>query len=309
MAQITAALVKELREKTGAGMMDCKKALAESDGDVEGAVDWLRKKGLSAAAKKSGRVAAEGLVGVAVDGAKGAVVEVNAETDFVGRNEIFQGFVETATKLALEADGGIDALKAAQVPGEGRNVEEQVTHLVATIGENMQLRRSESLAVSEGVVAAYVHSAVKPGIGKIGVLVGLESSGDADKLTELGKQLAMHIAAASPRFLSTDEVDADTLERERQVLTDQAKESGRPDDVIAKMVDGRMRKFYEEVVLLEQIYVISEDKAKVSKVVEAAAKDIGAPVKLIGFVRFALGEGIEREEKDFASEVAEAVGG
>ncbi len=309
MAQITAALVKELREKTGAGMMDCKTALAESDGDVEAAVDWLRKKGLSAAAKKSGRVAAEGLVGVAVDGGKGAVVEVNAETDFVGRNETFQGFVETATKLALDAGGDIEALKAVQVPGEGRTVEEQVTHLVATIGENMQLRRADAVSVSEGVVAPYVHSAVKPGVGKIGVLVGLESSGDAGKLDELGKQLAMHIAAASPRFLSTDEVDADTLERERQVLTDQAKESGRPDDVIAKMVEGRMRKFFEEVVLLEQIYVISEDKAKVAKVVEEAAKDIGAPVKLTGFVRFALGEGIEREDKDFASEVAEAVGG
>ncbi len=309
MAQITAALVKELREKTGAGMMDCKTALAESGGDVEAAVDWLRKKGLSAAAKKSGRVAAEGLVGVVVDGPKGAVLELNAETDFVGRNDSFQAFVETATKLALDVDGDLDKLKATQVPGEGRTVDEQVTHLVATIGENMQLRRTAALSVNEGVVAAYVHSAVKPGIGKIGVLIGLESSGDAGKLSELGKQLAMHIAAASPRFLNTEEVDADTLERERQVLTEQAKESGRPDDVIAKMVEGRMRKFYEEVVLLEQIYVISDDKSKVGKVVEAAAKDIGAPVNVTGFVRFALGEGIEREEKDFAAEVAEAVGG
>ena len=308
MAQITAALVKELREKTGAGMMDCKKALAETDGDVEAAVDWLRKKGLSAAAKKSGRVAADGLVGVAVDGTKGAVLEVNAETDFVGRNESFQGFVETATKLALGVDGDLDQLKSVDVPGEGRNVEEQVTHLIATIGENMQLRRAQGLSVSKGAIASYVHAAVKPGLGKIGVLVGLESDADAAKLADLGKQLAMHIAAASPRFLSTDEVDADTLERERQVLTDQAKESGRPDDVIAKMVDGRMRKFFEEVVLLEQIYVVSEDKAKVGNVVEQAAKDAGAPIKVTGFVRFALGEGIDREEKDFASEVAEAAG-
>ncbi|MEQ8510498.1 MAG: translation elongation factor Ts [Rhodospirillaceae bacterium] len=308
MAQITAALVKELREKTGAGMMDCKKALAETDGDLEGAVDWLRKKGLSAAAKKSGRVAADGLIGVAVDGAKGAMLEVNAETDFVGRNDSFQGFVEAATQLTLQVDGDMEKLKTTDMPGEGRNVEEQVTHLIATIGENMKLRRSAALSVDKGVVAAYVHAAVKPGLGKIGVLVGLESEGDTEKLSALGKQLAMHIAAASPRFLTTDEVDAETMQREREVLTDQAKESGRPDDVIAKMVDGRMRKFYEEVVLLEQIYVISEDKAKVSKVVEDAAKDIGSPIKLTGFVKFNLGEGIEREEKDFASEVAQAVG-
>ena len=308
MAQITAALVKELREKTGAGMMDCKKALAETDGYLEGAVDWLRKKGLSAAAKKSGRVAADGLIGVAVDGAKGAMLEVNAETDFVGRNDSFQGFVEAATQLTLQVDGDMEKLKTTDMPGEGRNVEEQVTHLIATIGENMKLRRSAALSVDKGVVAAYVHAAVKPGLGKIGVLVGLESEGDTEKLSALGKQLAMHIAAASPRFLTTDEVDAETMQREREVLTDQAKESGRPDDVIAKMVDGRMRKFYEEVVLLEQIYVISEDKAKVSKVVEDAAKDIGSPIKLTGFVKFNLGEGIEREEKDFASEVAQAVG-
>ena len=309
MAQITAALVKELREKSGAGMMDCKKALSETDGDIEAAIDWLRKKGLSAAAKKSGRVAAEGLVGVAVDGTKGAILEVNAETDFVARNDIFQGFVEAATNLSLGTDGDLEALKTVDVLGEGRNVQDQVIHLVATIGENMQLRRSEALSVSRGVVAAYMHSAVKPGLGKIGVLVALESEGDAEKLTEFGKQLAMHIAAASPRFLTTDGVDAVTQARERQVLTDQAKESGRPDEVIEKMVDGRMRKFFEEVVLLEQVYVISEDKSKVSKVIEAKAEELGSSIKLAGFVRFALGEGIEREEKDFAAEVAEAVGG
>jgi elongation factor Ts len=309
MAQITAALVKELREKSGAGMMGCKKALSETDGDIEAAIDWLRKKGLSAAAKKSGRVAAEGLVGVAVDGAKGAILEVNAETDFVARNDIFQGFVEAATNLSLGTDGDLEALKTVDVLGEGRNVQDQVIHLVATIGENMQLRRSEALSVSKGVVAAYMHSAVRPGLGKIGVLVALESEGDAEKLTEFGKQLAMHIAAASPRFLTTDGVDAVTQARERQVLTDQAKESGRPDEVIEKMVDGRMRKFFEEVVLLEQVYVISEDKSKVSKVIEAKAEELGSGIKLAGFVRFALGEGIEREEKNFAAEVAEAVGG
>ena len=309
MAQITAALVKELREKSGAGMMGCKKALSETDGDIEAAIDWLRKKGLSAAAKKSGRVAAEGLVGVAVDGTKGAILEVNAETDFVARNDIFQGFVEAATNLSLGTDGDLEALKTVDVLGEGRNVQDQVIHLVATIGENMQLRRSEALSVSKGVVAAYMHSAVRPGLGKIGVLVALESEGDAEKLTEFGKQLAMHIAAASPRFLTTDGVDAVTQARERQVLTDQAKESGRPDEVIEKMVDGRMRKFFEEVVLLEQVYVISEDKSKVSKVIEAKAEELGSGIKLAGFVRFALGEGIEREEKDFAAEVAEAVGG
>ncbi len=309
MAQITATQVKELREKSGAGMMDCKTALTESDGDIEAAVDWLRKKGLSAAAKKSGRVAAEGLIGVAIDGTKGAILEVNAETDFVARNDIFQGFVETATGLALDADGDLEALKGAEVPGEGRSVQDQVTHLVATIGENMQLRRASSISVGTGVVAFYMHSAVKPGLGKIGVLVGLESDGNAGKLAELGKQLAMHIAAASPRFLSTDYVDADSSDRERQVLTEQAKESGRPDEVIVKMVEGRMRKFFEEVVLLEQVYVVSEDKAKVSKVIEDAAKDLGTDIKLTGFVRYALGEGIEREEKDFAAEVAVAVGG
>ncbi len=307
MAQITAALVKELREKSGAGMMDCKKALAESEGNIESAVDWLRKKGLSAAAKKSGRVAAEGLIGLKVEGTKGSILEVNAETDFVARNEIFQDFVETATGLTLGADGSLEALKSADVPGEGRNVADQITHLVATIGENMQLRRSAVLSVGNGVIASYMHSAIKPGLGKIGVLVGLESDGEQGKLLELGKQLAMHIAAASPRFLAAADVDVETQERERQILADQAKESGRPDDVIAKMVDGRMRKFFEEVVLLEQIYVVSEEKTKVAKVLEQAAKDIGSDVNISGFIRFALGEGIQREEKDFAAEVAEAV--
>ena len=309
MAQVTAVQVKELREKSGAGMMDCKTALTETDGVIEAAVDWLRKKGLSAAAKKLGRVAAEGLVGVAVDGTNGAILEVNAETDFVARNDTFQGFVEAATGLVLGTDGDLEALKGVDFPGKGRTVQDQITHLIATIGENMQLRRSAFVSVGTGVVASYMHSAVKPGLGKIGVLVGLESDGDAKPLGALGKQLAMHIAATSPRFLSTDDVDAESLARERRVLTDQAKESGRPDEVIAKMVEGRMRKFFEEVVLLEQIHVVSKDKAKVSKVIETAAKDLGVDITVTGFVRFALGEGIERAEKDFAAEVAEAVGG
>ncbi|MFL2770367.1 MAG: translation elongation factor Ts [Rhodospirillaceae bacterium] len=308
MANITAALVKELREKSGAGMMDCKKALAASDSDLESAVDWLRTKGLSAAAKKSSRVAAEGLVGVVIDGNKGALLEVNAETDFVARNEIFQGFVEAATKLSLSTGGDLETLKSINMSGEGRNVADQITHLTATIGENIQLRRSAELSVETGIVASYMHSAVKPNIGKIGVLVALESDGDSRQLLEFGKQVAMHIAAASPRFLSIDDVDADTQLRERQVLTDQAKESGRSEEVIGKMVDGRMRKFFEEVVLLEQGYVISEDKVKVSKIIESKGKELGAAIKITGFSRFVLGEGIEREAKDFAAEVAEAVG-
>ena len=308
MANITAALVKELREKSGAGMMDCKKALAASDCDLESAVDWLRTKGLAAAAKKSSRVATEGLVGVVVDGNKGALLEVNAETDFVARNEIFQHFVEAATKLSLGAGSDLEALKSMNMAREGRNVADEITHLIATIGENMQLRRSAELSVGKGVVASYMHSAVKPNIGKIGVLIGLESDGDAVQLLEFGKQVAMHIAATNPRFLSTDDVDADTQLRERQILTDQAKESGRPEEVIGKMVDGRMRKFFEEVVLLEQLYVVSEDKVKVSKIIESKGKELGAGIKITGFIRFALGEGIEREEKDFVAEVAEAVG-
>jgi len=306
MAEITAALVKDLREKTGAGMMDCKKALTENAGDIEAAIDWLRTKGLAAAAKKAGRVAAEGLVGVAAEGPVGAVVEVNAETDFVGRNDQFQGFVKSVAAVALKSEDNVDAIKAAKL-ASGKTVEEEVTSLIATIGENMSFRRAKVLKVSQGVVATYIHSATAPGLGKIGVLVALESAGDAAKLLEVGKQIAMHVAAANPLFLTVDSVDGAALERERAVLTEQAAASGKPPAVIEKMVEGRIRKYYEEVVLTEQVYVI-DGETKISKVVENAAKDAGAPVKLAGFARFALGEGIEKEEKDFAAEVAAQLG-
>lgn len=307
MAAITAALVKDLREKSGAGMMDCKKALAETDGDIEGAIDWLRKKGLAAAAKKAGRVAAEGLVGVAVSGTSAAVVEVNSETDFVARNEIFQGYVAKVAELGLKANGSIEAL-AAMPFAEGRNVQEQLTFMVGTIGENMHLRRISSLSVSSGVVAAYVHAQVAPGLGKIGVLVALESTGSTAVLEALGKQIAMHVAAANPLFLDVSSVDAGSLARERDVLSEQARASGKPEEIISKMVDGRIRKYYEEAVLLEQIFVIDGEN-KIAKVVANAEKDAGAPIKLTGFVRMCLGEGIEKEESDFAAEVAAAVKG
>ena len=303
MAEISAALVKELREKTGAGMMDCKKALAESKGDIEEASDWLRKKGLSAAAKKSGRIAAEGLVGVAAKGTKGAVVEVNAETDFVARNDKFQEFVKTATQIALDAGGDIETLKVAKYPASGKTVADELTTLVATIGENMNLRRSTTLSVNQGVVASYMHNALTPGLGRIGVLVALESAGATAKLQELAHKLSLHVAAANPIALSTGEVPAATVERERNILTEQAQASGRPPEVIAKMVEGRLRKFYEESVLLEQVFVV-DGETKVSKVVEQAAKEAGAPIKVAGFVRYALGEGIEKKQEDFAAEVA-----
>jgi elongation factor Ts len=305
MAEITAALVKELREKTGAGMMDCKKALTETGGDLEAAVDWLRKKGLAAAAKKSGRVAAEGLIGVTASGPKGAMVEVNAETDFVARNDSFQDLVRGTAAAALEQGGDVEKVKTAKIGGA--TVADKLTNLVATIGENMSLRRSTALAVKNGVVASYVHSAVAPGLGKIGVLVAIESTGDAGKLQALGKQIAMHVAAANPQSLSIDEVDPASLKRERDVLSEQAKASGRPANVIEKMVEGRLRKYYEETVLLEQLYVV-DGESRVSAVVEKAAKEIGAPVTIAGFRRFALGEGIERKESDFAAEVAAQLG-
>ena len=306
MAEITAALVKDLREKTGAGMMDCKKALTETGGDLESAVDWLRKKGLAAAAKKAGRVAAEGLVGVAASGPRGAMVEVNAETDFVARNDSFQDFVRKVTDLAMTAGGDIEKLKSAAYPGGG-TVAEKLTSLVATIGENMSLRRGVGLSVGQGVVASYVHNASSPGLGKIGVLVALESAGPADKVAALGKQLAMHIAAANPLSLSVADLDKAAVERERAVLSEQAKTSGKPDNVIAKMVEGRLRKFYEDVVLLEQVFVV-DGESRVSKVLENAAKEIGAPVKVAAFRRYALGEGIERKTEDFAAEVAAQLG-
>jgi elongation factor Ts len=299
MAEITAALVKELREKTGAGMMDSKKALVETGGDLEAAVDWLRKKGLAAAAKKSGRVAAEGLVGVASDGTRAAIVEVNAETDFVARNETFQHFVETVAKLALDAGGDLETLKAMPF-GSGRTVAEELTHLVATIGENMTLRRAAALSVPDGIVATYVHGALRPGIGRIGVLAALQGEA-SDALLKLGREVGMHVAAARPAALEIGAVDPAELARERAVLVEQARASGKPESVIEKMVEGRLRKFYEEVVLLEQVWV-HDGESRVKAVVAKAG------AKLAGFVRFQLGEGIEKEASDFAAEVAAAAG-
>ncbi|MFQ5784010.1 MAG: translation elongation factor Ts [Alphaproteobacteria bacterium] len=308
MLQISAAQVKALRDKTGAGMMDCKKALLENAGEMEAAVDWLRKKGLAAAAKKAGRIAADGLVGVAVDERRAAVVEVNAETDFVARNAAFQEAVHTVATVALDTGDDIEALKSASYPGSEATVNERLTELVASIGENIQLRRAAALSVGEGVVASYVHGAIAPGLGRIGVLVAIESSGDADKLAALGKQLAMHVAAARPEALTVDDVDSAALERERSVLREQARATGKPEEVVAKMVEGRLRKYYEQVVLLEQTFVI-DGKTKVSKALAEAVKDAGAPVRVSGFVRFALGEGIEKEAADFAAEVASQLAG
>ena len=306
MAEITASMVKDLREKTGAGMMDCKKALNENDGNVEAAVDWLRTKGLSAAAKKSGRVAAEGLVAVATKGNKGAVVELNAETDFVARNEKFQAFLEKLALFVLENGvEDVESLKTTEM--DGKTVTDHITDLIATIGENMQLRRVAYVEVSEGVVAQYVHGALKDGLGKIGVLVALQSSGDAGKLENLGKQIAMHVAAARPEALNIADVDSAKLEREREVLAEQARASGKPEDIIQKMMEGRLRKYYEQVVLLEQTYVIDNEN-KVSQVLENASKDVGGDITLAGYVRFELGEGVEKEEGDFAAEVAAMAG-
>jgi elongation factor Ts len=289
MPEITAALVKGLREKTGAGMMDCKKALTETSGDTEAAVDWLRKKGLAAAAKKSGRVAAEGLVGIASAPGRAAMVEVNTETDFVARNPTFQGFVEAVAQIALTVGEDPDAIKAAAFPGTGRTVGDELTQLVATIGENMNLRRARVLSVRSGVVATYVHSALKPGLGKIGVLVAIEGTGEMAALETLGRQIGMHIAASRPEAVDIDGVDPAALEREKAVLTEQARASGRPDNIIEKMVEGRIRKFYEEVVLLEQVWV-HDGESRVKAVLGKAG------VKLAGFARFQLGEGIDKPQ-------------
>ncbi len=303
MTEVTAALVKELREKTGAGMMDCKRALGDSGGDIEAAVDWLRKKGLAAAANKAGRVAAEGLIGVATRGPVGAVVEVNSETDFVARNREFQSFVTDVSGLALDGEGEIESLREAVFPSSGRTVEAELTHLIATIGENLVLRRLQRLSVREGAVFSYVHNALGPGLGKIGVIVALVSRAGADQLAGLGKQLAMHIAAASPLYLDIASVPQSALDRERGVLREQARASGKPEGIVEKMVDGRLRKFYEEVVLLEQIFVIDQ-QTRISTVVEEAGKAAGTPIRVAGFARFALGEGIDRHRPDFAAEVA-----
>ncbi|GBQ89677.1 elongation factor Ts [Acetobacter nitrogenifigens DSM 23921 = NBRC 105050] len=301
MAEITAALVKDLREKTGAGMMDCKKALNEAGGDIEAAIDWLRTKGLAAAAKKSGRVTAEGLVGVVSEGRRGAMVEVNAETDFVARNEAFQGFVESVAKVALKVGDDLETVKAAALE-TGRTVAEELTHLIATIGENMSIRRVRVLEVPSGEVATYVHGALKPGLGKIGVLAAVEAPTAGDAIVALGRQVGMHVAATRPAALDISSIDPASVEREREVLKEQARESGKPEAIIEKMIEGRIRKFYEEVVLLEQVWV-HDGESRVKAILDKAG------VKLAAFDRFHLGEGIEKEESDFAAEVAKAAGG
>ncbi len=292
---ITAQMVKELRERTGVGMMDCKTALQETNGDLEAAVDWLRTRGLAKAAKKAGRVAAEGLIGVADGGNRAAMIELNSETDFVSRNEQFQNLVRSVAQAALNTDGSLDAVLATEISG-GKNVESAVTDAVATIGENMTLRRTAVLSVDEGVVASYVHAAIAPGLGKIGVLVALRSSGDAQKLTALGRQVAMHVAAANPLAVDVDRLDPETVSRERAVFAEQARGSGKPENIIEKMVEGRLRKFYEESVLLKQVFVIDGERS-VETVLKDAASDLGGPVALVDFVAFRLGEGIQRGEE------------
>ncbi len=307
MAEVTAAMVKDLREKSGAGMMDCKKALSETGGDMEAAVDWLRAKGLATASKKSSRTAAEGLVGVATSGTRGAAVEVNSETDFVAKNDQFQDFVRTVTAIALDTGkDDVDALKATAYPGGG-TVEEKLTNNIATIGENQTLRRARVLNVSQGVVVSYVHNAVTAGLGKIGVLVALESAAPAAALEALGKQLAMHVAAAFPVALDVDGVPVEVLERERAIGMEKAKDSGKPADVIAKMVEGAVTKWAKENTLLNQLFVM-DGKTKISDVVAKAAKEAGSPIALTDYVRFQLGEGIEKETTNFAAEVAAAAG-
>ncbi|HYD19769.1 MAG TPA: translation elongation factor Ts [Patescibacteria group bacterium] len=307
MTEITAKLVQELREKSGAGMMDCKKALVETKGDVEAAMDFLRKKGLASAAKKSGRAASEGLVSVAADGTFAVAIELNAETDFVARNEQFQKLLNDVTDLALKNKiETIDALKAAKL-GD-KTVEATVTDLIASIGENMNLRRMQALSVKDGVVASYVHNQIIPGRGKIGVLVALESTGSKEKLSALGRQLAMHIAASRPEALTLDAMDKDTVARERAIHADKASKSGKPAEIVEKMVDGSMRKYYEQVVLMEQTFII-DGQTKISGVLQNAEKEAGAPVKLSGFVRYELGEGVEKKVDDFAEEVAKMAAG
>ena len=306
MAEITAATVNELRERTGAGMMDCKKALAETNGDMEAAVDWLRAKGLAAAAKKAGRTAAEGLIGVTVEGNRGAVVEVNSETDFVAKNEQFQEFVRNVAQLALQHGDDVESLGAAQYPG-GRSVAEVLTDNIAKIGENQSLRRAAVLEVNDGVVVPYVHNAVAPGLGKIGVLVALESGASADTLQTLGKQIAMHIAAANPLALTGDALDPMLIERERAIAIEKAKESGKPQNIAEKMVEGGLAKFRKENALLSQLFVM-DNKTPVADVLASAAKEAGSGIEISAFVRFQLGEGIEKNQGDFAAEVAAAAG-
>jgi elongation factor Ts len=307
MANITAQMVKDLRDKTGAGMMDCKAALADTNGDVEAAIDWLRKKGISKAAKKAGRAAAEGLVGVAIGSGAGALVEVNAETDFVARNDEFKAFVKNAAGLALEESGDLQKVLARKM-GEG-SVEQTLTHLVAKIGENMSVRRTYALAVDPGIVAAYVHNAdaTAPELGKIGVLVALKSAADKTKLQALGKQIAMHIAAAAPLALTPEHLSKEVVDRERGIQAEIARQSGKAENVIEKMLEGRMRKFYEETVLLSQTFVI-DGETRIEKVIEKASKDFGSPVEIAGFIRYQVGEGMEKTDSDFADEVAKMAG-
>ncbi|KJS09940.1 MAG: elongation factor Ts [Hoeflea sp. BRH_c9] len=305
---ITAAMVKELRDKTGAGMMDCKKALGETAGDMEAAIDWLRAKGIAKADKKSGRTAAEGLIAVASDGKSAVVVEVNSETDFVALNDGFQDLARSIAAVALSTDGSAEAISAATVPSTGKSVTDTVKDAIAHIGENMSFRRSAKLSVEDGVVATYVHNAVADGLGKLGVLVAVKSTGNKEALAAIGRQVAMHIAATNPLALTSDDVDAAVAERERNVFIEQARESGKPESIIEKMVEGRMRKFYEEVALLSQAFVINPDLT-VGAAVKAAEAEAGAPVEISGFVRFQIGEGIEKEESDFAAEVAAAAKG
>ncbi|TXR50820.1 translation elongation factor Ts [Phyllobacterium endophyticum] len=303
---ITAAQVKELREISGAGMMDCKAALTETNGDMEAAVDWLRAKGISKADKKAGRTAAEGLVGVASNGTKAVVVEVNSETDFVARNDAFQEIVRNVANIALRTDGSTAAVAGATYPSSGKSVVDTIKDAVGTIGENLSFRRSAALTVNEGVVATYIHNAVSDGLGKLGVLVAIETAGNADIAQAFGRQVAMHVAATNPLALTAAEVDPAAVEREKAVFTESARQSGKPENIIEKMVEGRLRKFYEEVVLLSQAFVINPDLT-VEAALKEAEKTIGAPAKITAFVRFALGEGIEKEETDFAAEVAAAV--
>ena len=305
---ISAAQVKQLRDMTGAGMMDCKAALAETNGDIEAAVDWLRKKGISKADKKAGRTAAEGLIGVASEGTSAVVVEVNSETDFVARNDAFQDIVRNVAQVALATDGSVEAVAAATYSGSQKSVADTIKDAIGTIGENMSMRRSAKLSVSNGAVATYVHNAVVENLGKMGVLVAVETTGNADAARAFGRQVAMHVAATNPLALTAEEVDAGAVAREKDIFAAQARESGKPENIIEKMVEGRMRKFYEEVVLLKQAFVLNPDMT-VEQALKAAEKDIGAEARITGFVRFALGEGIEKEESDFAAEVAAAAKG
>lgn len=308
MSEITAAMVKELREKSGAGMMDCKKALAETNGDMEAAIDWLRAKGIAKADKKSGRTAAEGLIGVASEGTKSVLVELNSETDFVARNDAFQEIVRGVATVALGTDGTVDAVAAATYPATGKSVTDTIKDAIATIGENMALRRSIKLEVTDGIVATYVHNAAADGLGKLGVLVALQSTGDKAALNAIGRQVAMHIAATNPLAIRAEEVDAAVAEREKNVFIEQARESGKPEAIIEKMVEGRMRKFFEEVALLSQAFVVNPDLT-VGAAVKEAEKQVGAPIEVVGIARLLLGEGVEKEESDFAAEVAAAAKG